>query len=43
MDPNPAKSAKNAPQPPNRRARIEIRPPRPNFRADSEAYELAAC
>src|SRR4029077_6162560 len=38
-----AKSTENAPEPPNRFPWIEIRPPRPNFRANSEAQALATC
>lgn len=43
MSPIPAESTKNGPEPPNRLPWIEIRPGRPNFRADSEAYGIATC
>lgn len=43
MSPNPTETRQNAPEPPNRRWWIEIRPARPNFRADSEAYVMATC
>lgn len=47
MSPNPVESPPNAPELPNRQPWIEIRPSRPNFRADTEAdteaYVMATC